>query len=983
MNNNELETRIKGFEKRMKPKEMEVVERIQKFVDYVQLLEGSEKGEAQVFCDRLFQAFGHSGYKEAGATLEFLVQRRSKKRKGFADLFWPPRVLIEMKSRREHLEKHYRQAFEYWIELVPDRPRYVVLCNFDEFWVYDFNTQLDSPIDSISLEELPRRFTALNFLFPHDPPPLFGNDKVKVTREATAKVARVFHALIDRGESREIAQRFILQCVVAMFAEDFHLLPAGFFTQLLTDCVEGESAYDLLGGLFCQMNDTHQARGGRYQNVPCFNGGLFDTIEPLELNRAECQLLLDASQEQWSSVAPPIFGTLFQNSMDQDRRHTLGAHFTHEVDIQKVVLPTIVIPWQERIESANTLRELESLTQEILRFRVLDPACGSGNFLYIAYRELVHLEMEILQKIHENFGERARRSAGTRSLVSTAQFYGIDSDSFAVELAKVTLMLAKRIALVETRESRFAAQQDLPFELENSLPLDNLDNNIVTSDALFCDWPQTNVIIGNPPYQSKNKMQQEFGLTYMNKVRAKYPDVPGRADYCVYWFRRAHDSLKEGGRAGLVGTNTIRQNYSREGGLDYITDHGGTIVEAVSSQVWSGDANVHVSIVNWVKGQAPGPKRLTRQLGDRLDSPWQIHELACINTALSPREDVTKAQPLQVNSKSQACYQGQTHGHKGFLLYPHEADEFFQYDPATREVVFPYLTAEELFASKPPSPQRYVIDFHPRNIVEVSHYEPLLQRIKNHVLPDREEAAKKEQKRNEEALFDNPNAKVNNHHQNFLKRWWFLSYPRPELINKIAQIPRFVVCGQVTKRPIFAFVSSEIRPNAALMVFPLPDDYSFGILQSGIHWEWFTERCSTLTERFRYTSNTVFDSFPWPQTPTKKHIKNVAQAALNLRNIRQKAMSRHSLSFRELYRTLELPGQNPLKDAHETLDFAVRNAYGMIKSDSVLVFLFDLNQKLAKKEKDGGTVIGPGVPSVGIDLTELISEDALMPVNFA
>ena len=957
----------------------EVVGRIQKFVDYVQILKGKEKGEAQVYCDRLFQAFGHDGYKEAGATLEFPVEKRSGRRKGFADLFWPPRVLIEMKSRGEHLEKHYRQAFEYWIGLVPDRPRYVVLCNFDEFWVYDFNTQLDSPVDSVTLEELPHRYTALNFLLPHDPPPLFGNDKVKVTREAAAKVAKVFHALIDRGESRETAQRFILQCVVTMFAEDFNLLPAGFFTQLLSDCVEGSSSYDLIGGLFRQMSDTRLARGGRYQGVAYFNGGLFNTIDPLELDTTECQLLLDAAQERWSSVAPPIFGTLFQNSIDQDRQHTLGAHFTHESDIQKVILPTIILPWQERIEQANSLRELESLAQELLRFQVLDPACGSGNFLYVAYRELVNLEMEILQKIHENFGERARRAAGARSLISTTQFYGIDIDPFAVELAKVTLMLAKRISLAETKESRFAVQQDLPFDLEEPLPLDNLDAHIVADDALFCDWPYADVIIGNPPYQSKNKMQQEFGPAYVNRVRARYPDVPGHADFCVYWFRRTHDSLKEGGRAGLVGTNTIRQNYSREGGLDYILSNGGTIVEAVSSQVWSGDAAVHVSIVNWVKGQAPGPKKLFKQLGDSLDSPWQVYELENINAALSPGVDVTKARSIRANSESPACYQGQTHGHKGFLLHPNEAAEFYQSVPINREVLFPYLTAEELFASKPPCPQRYVIDFHPRDIFEAGRYELPFQRIKDRVLPTREEAAKKEQRRNEEALLDNPKARVNTHHQNFLKRWWLLSYPRPELISKITQMPRFIVCGRVTKRPIFEFIHSSIRPNDAVQVFPLPDDYSFGILQSGMHWEWFTERCSTLKGDFRYTSNTVFDSFPWPQSPTKAQVKKVAEISTTLREFRRSHLDARNLSLRDLYRTLELPGRNSLRDAHEKLDAAVRDAYGMKKRDDPLTFLFALNQELAKKEKEGQTVVGPGVPLIGIDPAELISDDALRP----
>ena len=908
----------------------EVVGRIQKFVDYVQILKGSEKGEAQVYCDRLFQAFGHDGYKEAGATLEFPVEKRSGRRKGFADLFWPPRVLIEMKSRGERLEKHYRQAFEYWIGLVPDRPRYVVLCNFDEFWVYDFNTQLDSPVDSVTLADLPHRYTALNFLLPHDPRPLFGNDKVKVTREAAAKIAKVFHALIDRGESRETAQRFILQCVVTMFAEDFNLLPTGFFTQLLNDCVEGSSSYDLIGGLFRQMSDTRLARGGRYQGVAYFNGGLFNTIDPLELDTTECQLLLDAAQERWSSVAPPIFGTLFQNSMDQDQQHTLGAHFTHEADIQKVVLPTIILPWQERIEQANSLRELESLAQEILRFQVLDPACGSGNFLYVAYRELVNLEMEILQKIHENFGERARRAAGARSLISTTQFYGIDIDPFAVELAKVTLMLAKRISLAETKESRFAAQQDLPFDLEEPLPLDNLDSNIVTDDALFCDWPQVDVIIGNPPYQAKNKMVQEYGQEYVDRVGAKFPEVSGLADYCVFWFRRTHDSLKEGGRAGLVGTNTIRQNYSREGGLEYIVANRGTIVEAVSTQVWPGDAAVHVSIVNWVRGQAPGPKKLFKQLGDRLDSPWQVYELEDINAALSPGVDITQARSIRVNSESPACYQGQTHGHEGFLLTTEEAKTFFR-DTNSKAIIHPYMTGEDLLGAG--GPQRYAIDLnHCGELIEAMQYSRAFARIESIVMQDMMDKAASEQEKT---------GKPTGPRQSHARRWWKFWRGRPKLLSELAKIDRYIACARVTKRPIFAFVHSSIRPNDALQVFPLPDNYSFGILQSGMHWEWFTERCSTLKGDFRYTSNTVFDSFPWPQSPTKAQVKQIAEMSTILREIRRSHMATHGLSLRDLYRTLELPGRNSLRDAHAKLDAAVRDAYGMSKSDNLLAFLLN------------------------------------------
>jgi type II restriction/modification system DNA methylase subunit YeeA len=179
----------------------EITGRMRDFVAYGQTLAGYEKGEAQVFCDRLFRAFGHDGYKEAGAALEFQVRKPRGRGVKFADLLWTPRVLIEMKSRGELLARHYRQAFEYWLQLVPDRPRYVVLCNFDDFWVYDFNTQLDSPVDqAVPLDGLPDRYSALNFLFPSNPRPLFGNDKVQVTREAADKVATVFNALVARRE---------------------------------------------------------------------------------------------------------------------------------------------------------------------------------------------------------------------------------------------------------------------------------------------------------------------------------------------------------------------------------------------------------------------------------------------------------------------------------------------------------------------------------------------------------------------------------------------------------------------------------------------------------------------------------------------------------------------------------------------------------------------------------------------------------------
>ncbi len=384
----------------MNPTPTDLRAQLAAFVRYRQeYLKGDEKGEAQVYCDRLFNALGHSGVREAGATLEMRVKKSvDAKGTAFADLMWKPRCLIEMKKAGTDLSRHYRQAFSYWINAVPDRPRYVILCNFDELWIYDFDQQLDAPVDRIALVDLPTRSDAISFMLPEPVRPIFGNDLVAVTREAANKVARVFQGVHDRGIERVVAQRFVLQSVMAMFAEDVGLLPAKYFSRALEDSKTGTDAYDLLFGLFREMNTPGLTSGGRYRGTPYFNGGLFSDVSPIELTSAEIEALREAAMSDWSAVRPEIFGTLFEGSMAEGERHALGAHFTSQADIAKVVIPTIVTPWQAEIASASTIKDIDRILGEMYSFRVLDPACGSGNFLYVAYREMRRLEHEAIAR---------------------------------------------------------------------------------------------------------------------------------------------------------------------------------------------------------------------------------------------------------------------------------------------------------------------------------------------------------------------------------------------------------------------------------------------------------------------------------------------------------------------------------------------------------------------------------------------------------
>jgi SAM-dependent methyltransferase len=955
----------------------ELKDALEEFARFGRSLQGDEKSEAQTFLDHFFRALGHKGVIEAGATFEFRVAKKpgsaqlelikgpaakAKGGKKFADLLWPDRVLIEMKSRGANLEKHYDQTFDYWTHIVPKRPPYVILCNFDEFWIYDFNTQLFDPVERVELGQLADNIAAFNFLLPLKKDPIFGNNRVQVTRKAADQMAHVFREIVDRGEDRARAQRFILQLLVAMVAEDIGLLPREIVTELLYECAEkGGNSYDLIGGLFRQMAASEKARGGRFAGVDYFNGGLFEVVNPIELKRAESYRLHEAARHNdWSKVRPEIFGALFQDSMDKKDRHAFGAHFTSEFDIRKVVGPTIVRPWRERIDAAGkNVTELRAALADLREFRVLDPACGSGNFLFIAYREMKRLERDILLRLRE-----VSKREPLESAISLHQFYGIDTLPFAVELAKVTLMLAKELELLEAQKLAEASQvliEDKP------LPLDNLDKNIICADALFTDWPKADAIIGNPPYLGSRYLAREHGYPYVRKVGARFPDVPKMADFCTHWFRMAHDALPAGGRAGLVGTNTIRQNESREASLDYIVENGGTITEAVSSEKWSGDAAVSVSLVNWLKGDSAGTKALHTQVGDAVESPWKIEQLEVIPSNLSSALDVSEALPLKANQEPKVVFVGQYPFHDGFMMEPQEAQQWLTAEPSLRDVLFPYMIGRDLLEQGTAS--RWIIDFGQNDVFHARQYRRAFERVRERVMPDVLAHAEEEKK---------TTGKTSTRWTRVADRWWQFRDYQPGTMAAIAGVPRYIAISRVTKRPIFEFVSSAIHPDNALVVFPFADDYSFGILQSGIHFSWFKARCSTLEGRFRYTSDTVFDTFPWPQNPTREQIRAVADAAVALRKLRRDTMDKLKYSLRQLYRTLEQLGDNPLRDAHARLDASVRAAYGMPESADPLAFLLELNLACAAKEKAGEKVTPPGLPYSAEG--ELVTTDCLQSI---
>ena len=560
---------------------------------------------------------------------------------------------------------------------------------------------------------------------------------------------------------------------------------------------------------------------------------------------------------------------------------------------------------------------------------------------------------------------------------------------FAVELAKVTMMIGRKLAIDELHID------------EPALPLDNLDANFQACDALIdpsgkpTAWPKVDVIIGNPPFLGAKRLKPERGPDYVNAIRRLYPDVPGMADYCVYWLRKAHDHLPPctakdpfAGRAGLVGTQNIRNNKSRVGGLDHIVKTG-TIIEAVDNQPWSGEANVHVSIVDWVKTQdakllpkrrrlwskvdpPPGAKKPRRRGSGPASKEFELDSRECefINSALSDKTDVSGARALRCNVDPQRVFQGMTPGYDGFVLSVSEAKELIIKDKEGRSLLRPYLIGRELLSGDR-RPQRFIIDADEHDLLSLSQFSVVFEYLKKKVLPA--VRTKLDEVRANQS--DMIGARTEH-----LNRWWTFWARRIGLRKWLRCHKRIIASSRTQSWPfIFDYISTSILPGDKLQLFAFDDDYSLGIIQSMPHCSWYQAKGARLKNEvdYNYSSKSVFDTFPWPQKPSVKRIGVVAAAGREVRRVREEALAKVRGGLRAVYRTLELPGKNPLRDAHAALDAAVLEAYDFSPRGDMLAQLLELNLSVAAQIASGEPVAAPGVPSSYPDPERLMSEDCV------
>jgi len=882
---------------------------------------------------------------------------------GFADVWMKDFFAWEYKGKHKDLKAAYQQLLQYREDL--ENPPLLVVCDFENFEVHtNFNTRKE--IYSFNLADLLANVPTENCKLPPldvlravftDPARLKpGQTTEDVTKGAAEQFSALAESLRDRGVPSERAAHFLMRLLFCLFSEDIGLLPGKLFSRLVENNLQQPAEFTKkIRQLFAAMSGEYGSFGEH--NIAYFNGGLFSDDEAYDLTRDDLAVLALAAQLDWSSIEPAIFGTLFERSLDPDKRSQLGAHYTSKDDIELIVKPVLMEPlrrrWAEVRQNAEALVEksktqqkaaqtksrtalsnlLHGFADELSKVRVLDPACGSGNFLYVALKSILDLEKEVSVFASSN------GLSGLLPRTSPEQLYGIETNVYAHELASVVVWIGY-----------IQWQHDNGYNF-GSHPILRPLHNIQRMDAVLAykekgqpvepEWPEAYAIIGNPPFLGGSKMRSELGEKYVDDLFQLYEGrIPRGVDLVCYWFDRARSQIRDGRaqRAGLLATQGIRGGVNRRI-LARIKDSG-DIFMAWSDRNWTLDgAIVHVSIVGFDDGH---------ETSHTLDgSPVQT-----INTDLTTELDVTAAARLAENRD--LCFRADEKGGP-FDIDGETADQMLGAPQNVNgrpnsDVLKPWANAKDLVGR-----QRgmWIIDFYGMKGGTAAAYERPFEYLATQIERERQEAIAKGKKPTKPR-----------------KHWWLHRRPGSEMREAVKSLNRYACTIATGKFRIFAWLNHAFLPDHQLYIFAREDDYFFGVLHSHIHEVWARALGTQLREKesgFRYTPESTFETFPFPWPPGKEpkddpRVEAIAAAARDLVRKRDAWLNPPDASAAELKkRTLtNLYNENPtwLQNAHRELDQAVLAAYGWpivpekdISDQDILARLLQLNAERGGSKK--------------------------------
>ena len=886
---------------------------------------------------------------------------------GWADVWKRHHFAWEYKGKRANLDAAFDQLRQYSLALenpplliVSDMVRFRIRTNWTNSVSRTYEFELDDLADASTRDRLKWAFSDPDRLRP-------GETRQSLTERVAASFASVAQALRERGHDPQAVAHFVNRLVFCMFADDVGLLPDHMFTRMLRHARPAPERFtELADDLFEVM-----ATGGRigFETVAWFNGGLFDDSVALPLEKSDIETVLAASDLDWSEIDPSILGTLFERGLDPGKRAQLGAHYTDRDKIMLLVEPVVIRPvlveWEaektaiaaelERAEAAKSSaartkrrneaeRRLRAFLERLRRFTVLDPACGSGNFLYLALQALKDLEHRVQLEAEALGFQRAFPEVGP------ANVKGIELNPYAAELARVSVWIGE---IQWMRRNGFAEARNPVLK-----PLDTIEcrDAILTTNSAEPEWPAADVVIGNPPFLGGKRLITNLGEEYVSRIFATYAGrVPAEADLVCYWFEKAGRQITAGKakRAGLVATNSIRGGANRRA-LQAATDSR-RIFEAWSDEPWVIDgAAVRVSLVCFSRA---GDESVS---GARLDG----HAVDEIYTDLTARRgaagvDLTDVRRLPENAG--VAFMGDTKSGP-FDVSGELAREWLclPANPNGRtnaDVLKPWVNGMDL-TRRPAG--KWVVDFGWRmSAGDAALYEEPFRWVKERVYPIREH--------------DRVEAK--------LLYWWRHERPRPNMWLALDGLSRYIATPTVAKHRLFAWCDVRICPDHQLIVIVRDDDTTFGILHSRFHEIWSLRLGTSLEDRPRYTPSTTFETFPFPAglapnvpvadyegNPRKAAIAEASRRLVELRDrwlnppewvewvdepapgYPRRPVPRDEETAKALKkRTLtNLYNARPqwLVDAHAALDAAVASAYGWpadITDEDALRELLTLN----------------------------------------
>jgi len=881
--------------------------------------EYNEDAEAKSFWDGFFEVFGVS--RRRVASFEYPVKKLAGSQ-GFIDVLWKGTLLAEHKSRGKNLDRAYVQAKDYFPGLKDEElPRYVVVSDFAKIRMYDLETGVDQ---EFKLEELYKNIHLFDFISGHISVTDYGEEE-SASIEAANLMADFHNEIAKTGYSGHDLEVFLIRILFCLFADDTGIFPKNHFRAYVENHTRDDGS-DLGIKILQVFHTLNQAPEKRQTNLdeelaafPYINGAIFsEPIDPLTLDATARLKLLKCCSFDWSNISASIFGSLFQGVMDEKTRRELGAHYTSEKNILKVIQPLFLDELYIEFDQVRLFpKKLENFHKKLSQLKFLDPACGCGNFLVVAYRELRKLELEVLELRRKN-DQKMLLGTEDLSMINVNQFYGIEIEEFPSLVARVAMYL------VDHQMNNLLSESF--GEIYARIPLRE-PATIINVDALSVEWEniipkeELSYILGNPPFIGARLMNKE----QKTSLQSLFFGVKGAGnlDFVTAWYVKAARYIQGTTiKVAFVSTNSIVQGEQVGILWKFLKEkYGISIHFAHQTFKWNNDAKGVAAVYCVIVGfAATDTKNKYLFEYETLKSEPKEKEVEHINAYLIADKDIfleARSKPLQ-NETPKIKFGNQPNDGGALLLTKEERLELIQREPQSEKWIRPFISASEFLNGE----ERYCLwlkGIEPQDLRNMPLVLERVEKVRTHRMQSSRKATQ------DLALYPS--------------LFGFISHQEADYI----LIPRH--SSENRKYVPMAFLPpNSIAADSCLAVYS-GSLFAYGVLQSAMHMTWMAYVCGRLKSDFRYSNSLVYNNFPWPEGITEDvriQVESCAKVVLDVRSEFQYS------SLAALYTLNTMPPE--LVKAHNELDAAVDACYGDKFADKYqrITFLFDLYRSYLK-----------------------------------